>query len=105
MTCYTCHRGDLKPENSSKPGSAIRVTRRRCERSGHRNIPGGPTVDQVFEKYTQALGGAQRLAALTSYSGKRHLHRIRDGTDESTDGDLCQGAVSTRDDRENGRRR
>src|SRR5262249_45830061 len=28
------------------------------------------TVDQVFEKYTQALGGAQRLAALTSFSGK-----------------------------------
>ena len=34
------------------------------------NIPSGPTVDQVFDKYIQALGGAQRLAALTSYSAK-----------------------------------
>jgi len=34
------------------------------------NVPNGPTVDQVFDKYIQALGGAQRLNALTSYSGK-----------------------------------
>ena len=34
------------------------------------DIPGGPTVDQVFDKYIQALGGAQRLAALTSFSAK-----------------------------------
>src|SRR5207248_10974610 len=29
-----------------------------------------PTVDQVFQKYIQAFGGAQRLASLTSYVAK-----------------------------------
>ena len=33
-------------------------------------IPGGPTVDQVFDKYIQALGGAQQIGRLTSYSAK-----------------------------------
>jgi len=70
VTCYTCHRGDMKPRilpnlaaqyatPVEDPNDVIIV-----------NIPGGPTVDQVFTKYIQALGGAQRLAALTSYSGK-----------------------------------
>jgi hypothetical protein len=29
-----------------------------------------PTVDQIFDKYIQALGGAARLASLTSYTAK-----------------------------------
>ena len=29
-----------------------------------------PTADQLFDKYIQALGGAQRLASLTSYAAK-----------------------------------
>src|SRR5207237_6308309 len=33
-------------------------------------IPGGPTIDQVFDKYIQAVGGAQRVGALTSLTGK-----------------------------------
>jgi photosynthetic reaction center cytochrome c subunit len=70
VTCYTCHRGDLRPRilpnlaaqyaaPVEDPNDVVMV-----------NIPNGPSVDQVFDKYNQALGGAQRLAALTSYSGK-----------------------------------
>lgn len=70
VTCYTCHHGDLRPRvlpslaaqyasPVEDPNDVVIVP-----------IPGGPTVDQVFDKYIQALGGAQRLAALTSYSGK-----------------------------------
>jgi outer membrane lipoprotein-sorting protein len=33
-------------------------------------IPGGPTADQVFDKYIQAIGGAQRLAGVTSFTAK-----------------------------------
>src|SRR5262252_7039809 len=70
VTCYTCHHGDLRPRTLPSlaaqyappvedPNDVVIVP-----------IPGGPTVDQVFDKYVQALGGAQRLAALTSYSGR-----------------------------------
>jgi photosynthetic reaction center cytochrome c subunit len=70
VTCYTCHRGDLRPkivpnlaaqyaEHMEDPNE-IEVFR----------VAGGPTADQVFDRYTRALGGAQRLAALTSYTGR-----------------------------------
>ena len=33
-------------------------------------VRGAPSVDPVFDKYIQAIGGAQRLAALTSFAAK-----------------------------------
>jgi hypothetical protein len=70
VTCYTCHRGDTRPkivpnlaaqyaEHTEDPNEVI-----------INPVPGGPTVDQVLEKYLQALGGAQRLAGVTSFAGK-----------------------------------
>src|SRR5437870_3146385 len=35
-----------------------------------RATSGEPTVDEIFDKYIQALGGSARLAALTSYAAK-----------------------------------
>ena len=32
--------------------------------------PGMPTADQILDKYIQAVGGAQRLAGLSSFVGK-----------------------------------
>ena len=70
LTCYTCHRGDLRPKA---------VPNLRAQYADHvedanevviNRIPGGPTVDQVFAKFIQALGGAQRVAGLTSFTGK-----------------------------------
>ena len=31
----------------------------------------GPSADQIFDKYIQAMGGAQQLAKLTSFVAKR----------------------------------
>jgi len=70
VSCYTCHRGDTRPkvvpnlaaqyaEHVEDPNEVI-----------INPVPGGPTVDQVFEKYFQALGGAQQLTAVTSFTGK-----------------------------------
>jgi len=70
LTCYTCHRGDLRPKA---------VPNLRAQYADHvedanevviNRIPGGPTVDQVFAKFIQALGGTQRVAGLTSFTGK-----------------------------------
>ena len=70
VTCYTCHRGDMKPKGLPNLAAQYASPVEDANEVIMVNIPSGPTVDQVFDKYIQALGGAQRLAALTSYSGK-----------------------------------
>jgi photosynthetic reaction center cytochrome c subunit len=70
VTCYTCHHGDLKPRILPSLAAQYATPVEDANDVVITNIPGGPTVDQVFEKYIQALGGAQRLDALKSYSGK-----------------------------------
>lgn len=70
VTCYTCHRGDLHPKILPNLAAQYATPVDDPNEVVIANIPGGPTVDQVFDQYIRALGGAQRLAALTSYSGK-----------------------------------
>src|SRR5580704_9126416 len=73
VTCYSCHRGDTRP----------RVTPRLADQYGtpppsdpndveirEKPSPNTPSADQVLDKYIQALGGAQRLASLTSFVGR-----------------------------------
>jgi len=69
VTCYTCHR-NLQ--------GAPRITPRLAEQYGEppdpdpneveirRQAPDAPSADQVFDKYLQAVGGAQKTAAVTS---------------------------------------
>ena len=72
VTCYTCHRGSPTPkvvpsllEQYSEPPAddpnEVEVSRR---------APATPTADDILNRYIQALGGAQRLAGLTSFVGK-----------------------------------
>jgi outer membrane lipoprotein-sorting protein len=70
VTCYTCHRGDMRPTILPNLAAQYATPVEDANEVVITNIPGGPTVDQVFDRYIQALGGAQRLAALTSYSGR-----------------------------------
>src|SRR5258706_11911022 len=67
VTCYSCHRGadaprvvpdfavQYGPLIPSDPNAIIT------------QAPLSPMPDEVFNKYIQAVGGAQRAAALTSY--------------------------------------
>lgn len=69
VTCYTCHR-NLQ--------GAPKITPRLAEQYGEppdpdpneveitRQASGVPSADQVFDKYLQAVGGAQNAAAVTS---------------------------------------
>jgi photosynthetic reaction center cytochrome c subunit len=70
VTCYTCHRADTQPK--PVPNLAAQYAEHVEDANEVRinPIPGGPTADQIFDKYLQALGGAQRVATLTSYTGK-----------------------------------
>jgi photosynthetic reaction center cytochrome c subunit len=73
VTCWTCHRSDTQPpetpslavQNGAVPDrdpNDIEVL--------DEPIPGAPSADQILDKYIQALGGAERLAGVTSLSGK-----------------------------------
>jgi len=70
VTCYTCHHGDLRPRIVPNLAAQYAVPVEDPNEIEVFRLPGGPTADQVFEKYFQALGGTQRLAALTSFTGK-----------------------------------
>lgn len=72
VTCWTCHRGDQRPKNV--PSLAVQYSEPASDPNDveiqPRGIPGAPSADQVFDKYFQAIGGAQRVAGLTSYTAK-----------------------------------
>lgn len=70
VTCMTCHRGSQIPMTtpsldilygpSPAPDDAEIITQ----------ATGAPTPNEVFDKYIQAVGGAQRVAGFTSYVAK-----------------------------------
>jgi hypothetical protein len=71
VTCYTCHRGTITP--IATPSLAVQYGAPiddPNEIQVSQQEPGAPSADQVFDKYLQALGGAPRLAAVTSIVAK-----------------------------------
>ena len=70
VTCYTCHHGDRAPKKI--PSLTVQYSAP-VEDPDEVNVfadAKGPTVDQVFDKYIQALGGAQRLSGSRSFTAK-----------------------------------
>jgi len=67
VTCFTCHRGTGAPDNI--PDLALQYGDGPPENPNAMTIfpQREPSADQVFNKYIQALGGADRVAKLTSY--------------------------------------
>jgi photosynthetic reaction center cytochrome c subunit len=66
VTCWSCHRGRDKP--AVTPSMDIVYGTPSLEMDDvFQQAPGQPTADQILDKYIQAVGGAQRLAGLTSY--------------------------------------
>ena len=70
VTCWTCHRGQPRPaatpamdriygEPVTEPADVLPAA-----------TSGVPTVDQILDRYVAALGGASRLATLTSFIAK-----------------------------------
>jgi len=71
VTCYSCHRGGDRPkvipslaEQYSTP------TEDPNEIELVAGLPPGPSADQILDKYLQAIGGVQRVSALTSFVAK-----------------------------------
>ena len=66
VSCFSCHHAQNRPEYI--PNLALQYGEVTDDPNSMRIFPDTrTTVDQVFDKYLQALGGAQRLAGLTSF--------------------------------------
>jgi len=70
VTCNTCHRGTRRP--NVMPSLALLYGTPPPDEPGEPFVqaPGQPSADQVLDKYLQAIGGTQRLAAFTSFAAK-----------------------------------
>ena len=66
VTCFTCHRGSYRPE--IVPDLSLQYGELRDDPNAMNITPSREgSADAIFAKYIQALGGAQRLANLTSF--------------------------------------
>ena len=67
VSCFTCHRANYSPEVI--PNLALQYGEFKEDPNAFNISPDrNTTVDAVFEKYFQALGGKDRLARLTSFA-------------------------------------
>jgi photosynthetic reaction center cytochrome c subunit len=69
VTCFTCHHGNQSPR--SDPNIALQYSTP-DEDPNARDFATDATLsaDKIFDKYLQAVGGADRLAKLTSFAAK-----------------------------------
>lgn len=73
VTCYSCHRSDARPKVT--PSLAEQYGMPPPDDPDELELPDLPSTtaaapDKILDKYIQALGGAQRLASVTSFAGK-----------------------------------
>jgi hypothetical protein len=66
VTCYTCHHGKDRPPTTIALDTLYGPPNEERE-DVIPAVPDRPSADSTLDKYIQALGGAQRLAALTSF--------------------------------------
>jgi hypothetical protein len=70
VTCYTCHRGTTRPNVMPSLDGLYGEPPPDEPGDPFTQAQGQPSADQVLDKYIAAIGGAQRLAAITSIVGK-----------------------------------
>jgi outer membrane lipoprotein-sorting protein len=68
VTCFTCHGGDPQPEQA--PSLRLQYGELVEDPSSLKFFPdiAAPPAEKILARYLQALGGAERLAAVTSFS-------------------------------------
>jgi photosynthetic reaction center cytochrome c subunit len=70
VTCVSCHNGNNRPKVTSNMSVYYSVPNTDEPDQILKQAPGSPSAEQVLDKYIQAIGGAARLAALTSWTAK-----------------------------------
>ena len=66
VTCFTCHRNQETPKTTIALDNLYSAPPMEDDDVVLPAV-GGPTADQILDKYVQAVGGAQRLATMTSF--------------------------------------
>ena len=73
VTCWTCHRGGQSPATTPAIDAIYSTpvfTPPDVLPTANPATAGTPPADQILDKFIQALGGADRVAKLTSYTAK-----------------------------------
>lgn len=71
VTCFTCHRGDPIPRITPTIAEVYKSTFDPIEPDRMlAPTPGDLTADKILDRYIQAIGGAQKLAKITSFAGR-----------------------------------
>jgi photosynthetic reaction center cytochrome c subunit len=70
VTCFTCHRGADRPRVTPSLADVYAEAPPEGPDEAVRPSPGAPSPEQVLDKYLQAIGGASRAAAVTSFVAK-----------------------------------
>jgi len=73
VTCYTCHRSDVAPRFTPSLEEQYATPPPRDPNDIEvvaQPDPHAPTVDQILDKYIQAVGGAQQIAGLKSFTAR-----------------------------------
>jgi hypothetical protein len=71
VTCYSCHRGAIKPVDTPIISDEAKMATPRpvpgaSAMPGEAEKPSGPPADELIEKYVQALGGPKAVDKVTS---------------------------------------
>jgi outer membrane lipoprotein-sorting protein len=70
ITCYSCHRGVERPDVTPNLADLYGPPPSKEPDELREPLGKGPSADQILDKYIQAIGGAERLAKLTSFAAK-----------------------------------
>ena len=70
VTCVSCHNGNNRPKVAMSVAAVYGTAATDEPDEILKQAPGAPSADQVLNTYIEALGGAARLASLTSFSAK-----------------------------------
>jgi photosynthetic reaction center cytochrome c subunit len=70
VTCYSCHRGGPSPKVTPNLAALYSPPPEDQPDDIVRQAPNAPAAGRILDKYVQALGGAERLASLTSFVAK-----------------------------------
>ena len=70
VTCVSCHNGANRPKTTTNMAVYYRATPTDEPDDILRQAPGAPSAEQVIDKSLAASGGAERLAAFTSFVAK-----------------------------------
>jgi outer membrane lipoprotein-sorting protein len=70
VTCFSCHRGSDRPKVTPNLAALYDTPVLEDPRDIIEQASSAPSADEILNKYIEAVGGARRVAALTTFTAK-----------------------------------